>query len=148
LEVSRIALKSDCKEDIIYKDHDGKFILHSPALGTLYDRCVPEYPSFSNHCEESFSNDISTLFHQVIEYQHVDEVHLIKKDTLLEKQATAFLELFNQLISDSSLVNRSMLVPTLSAILACINASWKPHQISMVKSYLLLSVILFIHFIL
>ncbi len=40
-EVSSIALKVDLSQDVVYKDHRGRFVVHTPSLGTLYDRAAP-----------------------------------------------------------------------------------------------------------
>lgn len=129
-EASRIAVICDLSRDVIYQDYRGKHMLHSPSLGTLYDRLVPNYQSLDTL--ESVANNVTNILQQILD-ECPHDTNDVMKDDIIQKQATTFLKLLSDMIADPTLINRSMLMPTLSAILACIKSSWKPTHISAVR---------------
>ncbi len=103
-------------------------MVHSPTLGMAYDRLAP---SITGSADVSIMNDISSVVFGILDRPH-DEVNDINQANLIEKQALSFLSLLNDMIADPSLIHGSLLAPTLSALLVCMKASWKPTKISTV----------------
>lgn len=119
---------------MIYRDHKGRLILHSPMLGSIYDRVL--LLGTEEECPEEslpwidISTDLRTKLHaqlnkDISSYAESSTVSLSMAEISLEKQASTFLSLIEGLMSQSQ-SNSATLTPVFFALRACINAGWKP----------------------
>jgi hypothetical protein len=141
LKISRIALETDISHDVVYRRHDGMILRHTPWLSFVYDRVC-----YSGDFDDQY--DISMELAELLSKSDFlpPMIEERKKELGIEKQGMMFLQMLQNTIIDPQLSGTYLLVPTVTALLACMQAGWKIETLSQVRKslHLLIYLALFI----
>ena len=128
--LSKLAYQIDLAEDVVYTNHEGFLMVHSPSLGYLYDRPLP-----TEYYEQTiFPNISSTLKDGLVNHHGNHDTHDGNNRTasVFDKQAKVFLQILDDLQNEADSV-AVMMLPAFSALVACLKAGWKPKNIAKVN---------------
>lgn len=132
--VSKLAYEADLSQDVIYRDHRGILMAHSPSLGCLYDR-----PLYSKYLNQTILPDVTNILKQVLSGQAEDNepvtVPSSTTGSIFDKQASMFLQLLDELQYESE-SKAVMMLPAFSALVACLKSGWRPKSVAKVRCYL------------
>jgi hypothetical protein len=146
--VSKIVTLYLPKDDILYQNpyQEKEFVVTNPDFGFMFDRSLNQqhdlfdvisFPNITAKIEEKLKPNI---LNQEFNASDIDSGG--RNNEQLHRQVTVFLQLIEELIKQG-ITDYHSIVPSFSALQACIKTGWKPKNISKVSSLFIFEEIYF-----
>lgn len=146
--VSKVVSHYKPSKDLVYKfpfasTNESVFVITTPAFGVFYDH---SFPSSESELLVNFP-DLTTKIEQSVLFP-LNEANDNAFDDLddssnqINKQVQLFINLIEDLLKQG-ITDYHSIIPTFSALLACVKSGWKPKNISKICSQIVVYIFLF-----